>query len=469
MTKFSMRKVFLPIKQSPKKSILRFKTGAYLVPFLLVATLFSCKKSADFGLEVQANQDILSANQTDSTSLITYSVYEDSLKTDELSGPNLIGSYADPSFGSLKTSIFTHIRLESPHDFRPSGSTTLDDIEVDSVILYLALDGHYGNLGAQTFEVYQLDDDIYTDTTYYTNSSTNIKTTNLVASGQGLINPNPNVPGYVKGELADEAILRIPLSIADFALPIMQQSGTTTLDGNDGEDEFIDWFKGLYITTNNTNQSINEGAIFYADLLSNFSKITLFYRDVSGAAVDYDTLTFDFNLNANCARYHKSEKDYISSDVEAVIVDSSLGQELFYVQSLGGCKGKIFFPFLNELTDSSVIINKAELVLPFQFYLLDAYAPPSTLILTSENDQGEAVFLPDFFENDHGGSADLINKNYRFNITRYINEIVAGEKENIPLSIIASSSGIAANRAILNGFNTSKKDKPKLILTYSNY
>ena len=184
MTKFSMRKVFLPIKQSPKKSILRFKTGAYLVPFLLVATLFSCKKSADFGLEVQANQDILSANQTDSTSLITYSVYEDSLKTDELSGPNLLGSYADPSFGSLKTSIFTHIRLESSYDFRPSGSTTLDDIEVDSVILYLALDGHYGNLGAQTFEVYQLDDDIYTDTTYYTNSSTSIKTTNLVASGQ---------------------------------------------------------------------------------------------------------------------------------------------------------------------------------------------------------------------------------------------------------------------------------------------
>ena len=100
--------------------------------------------------------------------------------------------------------------------------------------------------------------------------------------------------------------------------------------------------------------------------------------------------------------------------------------------------------------------------------MLYAYSPPPSLILTIENDQGEAVFFPDFFENDHGGSADLINKNYRFNITRYINEIVAGEKENIPLSIIASSSGIAANRAILNGFNTSKKDKPKLILTYSN-
>ena len=469
MTKFSLRMVFLQIKQKPNyRNYFKLK-GTYIVPFLLAIILFSCRKSNDFGLSVQPTQDLLSANQTDSTSIITYSVIEDSLKTDELPGSNLLGSYVDPYFGSLKTSIYTQIRLESSYDFRPDGTTTLDSLIVDSVILYIALDNYYGNLGGQTFEVYQLNEDLSLDSTYYTNSSKDSIPTNLVASGVGEINPNPQAPGYVKGELVDEAILRIPLSINDFAIPIMQQSGTTTLDGNDGDNEFLDWFKGLLITTNNSTQNINQGAIYYTDLLSNYSKITLFYRDTSGIAADHDTLSFDFNLNANCARFHNSIIDNNSSIVGTTINDTTLGQDLFFVQSLGGCKGKIFFPYLDQLIDSSIIINKAELILPFQHYILDAYTPASTLILTSENSEGNAVFLPDFFESNHGGSIDLINKNYRFNITRYINGIVAGQTINSPLSLITSGSGITANRSILNGFNSSKKDKPKLILTYSNY
>ena len=155
--------------------------------------------------------------------------------------------------------------------------------------------------------------------------------------------------------------------------------------------------------------------------------------------------------------------------MDATITDTSLGSELFYVQPLGGCKGKVYFPYLDALSDTSVMINKAELILPFQFYLLDAYRPPSTLILSTKNNDGETIFLSDFFESDHGGTIDLVNSQYRFNITRHINEIINGTKENQPISILSLGSGISANRAILNGANTSKKDQPKLIITYTNY
>ena len=151
----------------------------------------------------------------------------------------------------------------------------------------------------------------------------------------------------------------------------MNESGNSALDGNDGENEFLDWFKGLLITTNNTNQTSNQGAIYYIDLLSDYSKVTLFYRDTSGLSQDHDTIAFDFNLNANCARFHSSEINYTSTIVDATITDTSLGNELFYVQPLGGCKGKVYFPYLDALSDTSVMINKAELILPFQFYLLD--------------------------------------------------------------------------------------------------
>ena len=158
MTKFSKRMEFLLNKQESFK-ILSNLSGAITVPFIVVLLCFfiSCKKNNDFGLQVQPNQDLLSANQTDTSTLITYSAIEDSLKTDELSGPNLLGSYVDPSFGFLKTSIYTQIRLENSVDFRPDGASSLDGIVVDSVVLYLAMDGYYGNEGSQTFEVYQLD------------------------------------------------------------------------------------------------------------------------------------------------------------------------------------------------------------------------------------------------------------------------------------------------------------------------
>ncbi len=468
MTKFSMRMASLQIKQRAFQELF-FSTKKAIYIILIAGVFASCKKTDSFGLQVQPDQDVLGVNQTDTTTLITFSVKEDSLLSDELNGPNMLGSCNDPFFGITNSSIYTHIRLEQSYDFRPNGSGSLDSLIVDSVILYLALDGYYGTLGPQTFEVYQLAEDLWLDSSYYTNSSLLTNTTNLVSSGNGVINPNPLVPGYVSGELADEAILRIPLSVNDFAWPIINESGNATLSGNDGAGEFTEWFKGLLITTDNTSPSVNKGSIYYTDLLSSFSKISLYYRDTSGLLTEHDTIQFDFNLNSNCARFHSVDIDHNSYPLGDQLLDSTLGQETFFIQSLGGSKGKIQFPFLDYISDSSYIINKAELILPFQYYFLDNYLPSNVLYLTSEDENGDDSFLPDFFESNHGGIADFDNHYYKFNITRYVNDIVAGNAANLPLTIISSGSGISANRVILNGNNTSKKDNPRLILTYSNY
>jgi len=441
--------------------------GVILLIFTFTVINFSCKKNSSFGLNVQPEGDILQANQTDTTTIISYSIKEDSLKVDELDGVNLLGSYNDPYFGSVKTSIISHIRLEKAYDFRPNGSGSLDSLIVDSVIMYLAIDGLYGNVDGQIFEVYQLLEDIYMDSSYYTNSSISTSSINL-ASLSSTIQTNPLVPGYVGSELVDNAILRIPLSINDFALPIMNESGNTSLDGNDGSGEFVEWFKGLLISTNNT-QNINSGGIYYTNLLSEFSKISLYFRDTSGISSEHDTLQFDFNFNSNCARYHTAEIDYINTDIENELTDSSLGQDMFYIQGMGGTRAKLHFPFLNSITDSNIIVNKAELILPFQYYNSDPYVPASSLFLIEEDSLGEESFLPDFYESNHGGTANFTESYYSFNITRYINEIISGSKSNLPLNIVASGSGISANRTILTGFSTSLKDKPRLILTYSKY
>ena len=270
--------------------------------FLGLIVLMGCKKKEDgIGLNVQPQGDQLNVELIDTASIITYSIKEDSLKSDELDGPSMLGTYIDPYFGKMDASIVSQIRLEASVDFTLS-SGSLDSLVIDSVIMYLALQGSFGNLDPQTFEVYQMDEDIDIDSTYYTNKLMATTGPNLAVSGP--ITPDPVSVGYVEGLLTEYAILNIPLSINEFGWKMFNESGNTALSGNDGTGEFLDWYKGLVIKANNPVQGVNDGGIFYADMVNDFSKVTIFYRDTSGTTSEHDTLSFDFNFNANCAHYN---------------------------------------------------------------------------------------------------------------------------------------------------------------------
>lgn len=425
--------------------------------FFITGILFtSCKKEDNvLGLGLHPEEDLVGLSSVDTLSLITYCASSDSIVTDELTSSNLLGSYLDPYLGKIEASIYTHIRLEGAIDFIPSGGT-IDDIVIDSAILYIDMTDYYGVLDEQTFEIYQVTEDFYVDSTYYSSSTLSTDVVNLVESGGGTIEPN----GYQ---------LAIPLSVADFAQPIVDQSGTGVLDGNNGDGEFIDWFKGLQIKVNNPSQAEGEGAILYLDLESSDSKITMYYRDTMGVAADHDTLEFDFNINSSCARFTNFNQDYTNTIVEQILNDSTVGQDIFFTQTMGGVRAKVDIPFSLSLLDSgNIIINKAELILPVQHYFGDPLVPSSELFLVTENGDGTISFIPDY-NDDRGGTYDQGENSYTFNITRYYNQLISGELTPGPLTIVSSGNAVTANRVVFNGPSTLLKDKPKVVVTYSKY
>lgn len=426
--------------------------------FFVGSTLFfsSCKKEDNqLGLGLHPEDDLLNLVVTDTLQLITYSALSDSVVSDELSSSNLLGSYVDPYMGKMSSSVYTQIRLEGAIDFIPDGGS-IADIVVDSVNLYIAITDYYGILDEQTFEVYRITEDFFVDSTYYSSQMLANDGLDLVVSGQGNISPNG-------------VLLTIPLSVNDFASPIVNESGTGTLDGNDGTGEFVEWFKGLYIKVNNPLQSSGEGSILYLDLESTSSKITMYYRHTLGPVTEHDTLEFDFNINSSCARFSNFDQDYSASLVEQVLNDSVLGQETFFTQTMGGVRAKVAIPHVLNLLDSgNIIINKASLILPIQYYEGDPIYPSSELFLVSTNDDGTISFLPDY-EDDRGGNFDSGESSYTFNITRYMNQLISGELTNNPLTIISPGNAVTANRVVFNGPNTVLKDKPKLVVTYSKY
>jgi hypothetical protein len=427
--------------------------------FLLIAiTQLSCNKNNDFGIEISPENQSISAFLTDTFTLNTVTILSDSIKTDELSGPSPLGNYIDPIFGEVNSSIYSHLRINNFNGFDDPNS-----VVVDSVVMYLVVNGYYGDLNDQIFKVEQISEDLYKDSNYY--STTEISTLNTDLSLGNIVKINPSLPGFFAGELVDDAIIRIPLDVNNFALPIINQSGSSTLDGNDGDGEFLSFFNGIKISTNN---GIN-GGLYYIDMNSIYTKIRMFYRDTSGISTEHDTLKFDFNIDDNCAYFHHVDHNYDGTIIEDAISQTQMGQNQFYIQALGGLNSMFTIPGLNTLVEQNIIINKAEIIFPCEHYIYDEYSPSSSLFITRKNTNNEYEFLPDFFEGNFGGDYSNSSKNYSFNITRHVNEIMSEKISNDTLKVFPGGGGITANRTILNGANSINRDKAKAIITYTKY
>ena len=425
-----------------------------------LATLNSCNKNNTFGLEINPESQLISVFQSDTFDIHTFTVLSDSIRTDELNGPSPLGNYVDPIFGNVNSSIYTQIRLEQSYDFRPDHGD-LDSIVVDSVILYLTLNGFYGDINPQTIRVEQLNEEIFKDSSYYSNTSISSNTTDL---SLGLtVKSDPMLPGFFAGEPVNKSVLNIPLDPQLFAQPIINESGNTTLNGNDEDGEFLSWFFGLKISAS----TATNGGLYYIDMTDSYTRIRLFYRDTTGNETEHDTLDFDFNINSNCAFFHHVEHDYSNTVIENALNNNENNQ--FFVQSLAGVNGRMFIPGFDSLRTQNIMVNRAEVILPFEDYAYDEFLAPVSLFLSRKKDSTDE-FLPDLFEGNLGGGYNNTSKNYSFNITRHVNELIADSTLlNDTIKILPSGNGVSANRVILNGMNSIKKNKAKAVITYTKY
>ena len=425
-----------------------------------LATLNSCNKNNTFGLEINPESQLISVFQSDTFDIHTFTVLSDSIRTDELNGPSPLGNYVDPIFGNVNSSIYTQIRLEQSYDFRPDHGD-LDSIVVDSVILYLTLNGFYGDINPQTIRVEQLNEEIFKDSSYYSNTSISSNTTDI---SLGLtVKSDPMLPGFFAGEPVNKSVLNIPLDPQLFAQPIINESGNTTLNGNDEDGEFLSWFFGLKISAS----TATNGGLYYIDMTDSYTRIRLFYRDTTGNETEHDTLDFDFNINSNCAFFHHVEHDYSNTVIENALNNNENNQ--FFVQSLAGVNGRMFIPGFDSLRTQNIMVNRAEVILPFEDYAYDEFLAPVSLFLSRKKDSTDE-FLPDLFEGNLGGGYNNTSKNYSFNITRHVNELIADSTLlNDTIKILPSGNGVSANRVILNGMNSIKKNKAKAVITYTKY
>ncbi|HEX5002975.1 MAG TPA: DUF4270 domain-containing protein [Bacteroidia bacterium] len=419
---------------------------------LLAAGLYSCSDPSTIGVDLVPEATLGNTLFTDTITIETNVVREDSLKTDEAVAVfNLAGSYTDPVFGLSRAGFYAQVRLPNNNANFSFGTSPV----LDSVVLSLAYADYYGDtITQQQFEVYRLDESMYKDSSYY--SVDEILHSTQLFSGTVSIHPRDSVDlgGALK---APHLRLKLDPAIGDeFLDPANADKFLST-------DAFIAFFKGIYVKALDVTAS-GTGCIASFNLLSSMSKLTVFYSNSAA-----DSLSANFEINADCPRFNHYEHDYSTAEFGSVFPVS--GSSRLYVQSMAGVKTHIRFPYLAALgADGDIAINKAELVVPA---IENSYYKSHTnLLVFGVDSAGKDAIIPDLLESSsyYGGNYDPVYQEYKFNLARYTQRLVSG---NLPgdgidygLSIIASGGPVNAFRTIIPG-PYSVDTKLKFRITYS--
>lgn len=437
------------------------RTRRSVTIFLLAAvttTVASCTKESSLGLDVQPSNDILQVGVQDTTTVISYTEREDSVRSDE-PPLSLFGTIVDPVFGKTSAGIFAQFSVPGGQQNISFG--TMSDLVLDSTVLTLAYrNDFYGDTTqAQTLRVYQMTQSIYKDSAYYSNRAKQFYPVPLATKTYV---PHPRTKVTVDG-VQKAAHLRIPLD-PNFGNIIFSQSGGTNLASNANWTSFM---KGLYIAPD-TNFS-SGGAIMNFSMLDSLTTMTLYYHKVSTP----DTLTFSFRVNSGTSAYYEYfTHNYTSTPIAAALTDTIGNYPDVFIHAMAGLRGRIKIPYITKWADiGPIAVNKAELVMQVDPAYVDAlHAANAKLYLAAANADGSSDLLIDMLDNSaaFGGSYNSTTNEYRINLPRHIQRMIEGTEPNYGFYLREIDPVQSAKRVALGSSkNTSPALKMYLRIAYT--
>lgn len=426
---------------------------------LVISSLFltySCETEDSLGFDVLPPSDSIIVSGDTVRNIIAYSVEQDSLSTENVTTA-LLGYINDPVFGKAKAGFVTQLRLSSDY------MLLKDDAQADSLVLTLRYKTdtadvpiRYGSMkyDMRKLFVYELTESLPTNA----------------------VNETFNVEGkYNPAEIGQKTYkpfrdTLIHIQISDVIMNRIVDAARDTLSSN--TILLNDILSGVYITCEETH-----GAIEYFDLYSSDTHLTLYYSDSeTSASTEQDFKYYDFNVSYYSRKINILETDYTGTVIESHLNDPQHENDtVFYLQGMGGLKAHIQLPDIQNqiVLPEKACINQAILVFPVEISEDDAdiYPPPEGIRLYEKNDEGDIEYLREYYYVTQQGTEYLAeqfdedNKEYRFNITRYVQDLVDGTKENYGLELQVKNSKTTANRAIMKNGNDRSIE---LHITYTN-
>ena len=416
----------------------------------LALLAISCSKIPEkIGDGLLSDSDYIGVGYIDTLPIVCHSEMIDTMATKGLSTV-LLGSMLDPVMGRTDASIYTQLHLSS------TNQNFGDEVVVDSVVLQLGLTGYYGDTTTlQTAHVYELSQSLSLENNYYQFSEVNVNSIDLANGYQ--FYPRPKTKQTVMGtDTIIQPVIRIPLSNS-----FGTQLATLGNEAYASTDAFKEACRGLKISCESVSQ---DGAICYITPTTNtLTQLQVYYRE---SPTETRQMRYYFYITSEDAYFNHYQHDYSLGSTEFVqqVVDGNvdLGQELLYLQSMGGVRAVLSFPSLNHLTDSlpptsHLIINEAKLIFPASTTVVDSslYTAPASLALLNIKNDGATSLLQDYYEGGYyyGGSYSSAEKSVTFRIGEHLQSVVMGRQECQGLYVSIAGASYNAQRWIIAGPN----------------
>ena len=383
----------------------------------ILVTIFGCNDPDVIGLELPGAARFTISNNS-IQQFETSTISEDSLRSDE-SLHLLLGQINDPIFGLNQGGFITQMLLPS------NNISEISNVIVDSVKITYSYSQYYGDLnesGDLNISVYELGEDIYKDSVYYSNFISQNSTENI-SIGHKIYDGDSSQSSYID--------INIKNSFGEY---LLDQTGTNNMVDNES---FLDFFKGIVV------QATASNTILYLNPNADKSRFSIYYHEIG---VD-TAVSLDFDLGGNSARINQ----FNSKD--STFINMELGKE--YLQSMSGHKMK--FKFLNLDSLKNLFSKKAINKVSINFECLEdvEYLPHEKLYLVREKADGKIVFLKDFtIEGDQHFGGEIDENIYSFNITRYFVQLLNNEEYTDVLYLLPSGGSANANRTILDNNKT---------------
>lgn len=440
-------------------NVFRKKAILVMASFALLA---SCEKPTE-GLGFE--QVIGGTIEADSihVSIISYTTavdsilvalpYQQQLLFGGYNSTRLLGRTQSSTFGSEEAIILAQLL---PEQVNPDFG---DNPLIDSVNLYLRLTEAYGDTSiAMDISVSEIETTFSKDSSFYSNYRP------AIGRELGRIDnymPKPKTTVFVEDLLAP-ATLRIPLD-KDYFQSKFADVGDGEFDSLATFGTFVEYFKGIEV------KAETGGAILYTNLASNYSLIRIYYHN------DLDTTFTDLSFNQDKSTvpitFSTFNQDYSGSSIDLSTVDSINGEDITYVQAMGGVVTGFKFDLgkIDSLSQEGLIINRALI----EFYTAQGLAtavapsPRMEIRLLDGNALGDRILD---YQVDGGGDGNLRrgilrDNRYVFDVSRQLFSVL-NSGENPAMVITPLTRTTAANRTILRG-GKEPQQRAKVIIYYT--
>jgi hypothetical protein len=427
-----------------------------LTLFTLV-TLFivSCEENpTTIGTSMLPSSDFVVTKSIDTISARSYTVYEDSVRSDN---PILshIGTLYDPYFGTTTTGFVTQIRLGGAWEDLP--------VTVDSVKLFLRLlsvKGKPVNV-LPTLKLLETSEQIYTDKEYY--SSREVPLTGVELA-------NVEIPS-LKEDTINDVTIKLPASMGNYII-----RDPTMLFYSNIKPDFRSYFKGIYFQMSaGADPLLVSLSVAPPSSIGYYNNTMVFYmHDTSTGTLKNFFFVLDA-MNQNAA-YNKIAHDFSTAEPDKKIqhINDGYRDTLSYIQSLNGVFTKITLPGLENIKNNpaydKIAVNKARLTVPIHldgdiYTLLTA---PQQLLLRFKTASGVKYIVPDYSASPDffDGTLDAKAKVYNFNLAGFVQAYLDDTKgEVLPELEMYQNSG--TKNVILKANNS--KSPVKFSLTYTKF